>query len=163
MKKVIIFLFVFLISFNIFSQSAKSEVISSGGEFYENSNNSLSWTIGEVVVETTKSANNILTQGFQQPSYSLSTIKENINSEFEILAYPNPTSDFLNLEIKTDNKSYDIELEIIDISGKVVLNQKIKESISKINLSNFSKGTYLLKVFSKEIGEINVYKIQKIR
>ncbi len=163
MKKIFILFFAFSISFNVFSQSAEPKVFGTGGNFYKNANYSLSWTIGETVIKTVTSTNNILTQGFQQPCYSLSAIKENVNSAIEILAYPNPASEFINLEIKSQNKNYNIELEIIDIAGKTVITQKLKNKISKVNLSRLAKGTYLLKLFAEDIGEIKVYKIQKIK
>ena len=48
--------------------SIAQEVISTTGEHYENSNGSISWTIGEPVIETLGSNNNYLTQGFHQPT-----------------------------------------------------------------------------------------------
>lgn len=49
------------------AQSVSPEVISSAGDYYENGNVSLSWTLGEIATETYTNGNVILTQGFQQP------------------------------------------------------------------------------------------------
>ncbi len=52
----------------LMASSYSQEVISTTGEHYENSNGSISWTIGEPVIETLGSNNNYLTQGFHQPT-----------------------------------------------------------------------------------------------
>lgn len=67
MKKALFFLLIFFIPFMIVAQSVSPEVISSAGDYYENSNGSLSWTLGEIATETYTAGNIILTQGFQQP------------------------------------------------------------------------------------------------
>ncbi|MEZ5082109.1 MAG: hypothetical protein R2750_01450 [Bacteroidales bacterium] len=51
----------------IYAQSVSPEVISSAGDYYEGTNVSLSWTLGEIATETYTNGNVILTQGFQQP------------------------------------------------------------------------------------------------
>lgn len=43
------------------------QVIATSGGYYQNENLSLSWTVGEPVIETFTGANVTLTQGFQQP------------------------------------------------------------------------------------------------
>lgn len=67
MKKVLFCLVIFNIPFLISAQSVSPEVISSAGDYYENVNGSLSWTLGEIATETYTAGNIILTQGFQQP------------------------------------------------------------------------------------------------
>jgi hypothetical protein len=49
------------------AQTLSPEVISSAGGYFENTDASLSWTLGETVTETFTGTNVILTQGFQQP------------------------------------------------------------------------------------------------
>lgn len=49
------------------SQSNAQQVIATSGGYYENENISLSWTVGEPVIETFTGSEVILTQGFQQP------------------------------------------------------------------------------------------------
>jgi len=68
MKKNISLLF-FLIIFSAtytFSQELSREIIASDGDFQQNTSGSISFTIGETVVETFANTQNILTQGFQQ-------------------------------------------------------------------------------------------------
>ncbi|MBC8488731.1 MAG: hypothetical protein H8D45_22130 [Bacteroidetes bacterium] len=67
MKKFSIIMIGGLLSFAVAAQSLSPEVIASSGDYYENANASLSWTLGEIATETYSNASNILTQGFQQP------------------------------------------------------------------------------------------------
>lgn len=48
-------------------QTNAQQVIATSGGYYENENISLSWTVGEPVIETFTAGDVILTQGFQQP------------------------------------------------------------------------------------------------
>jgi len=48
-------------------QAKAQQVVATAGGYYEGENLSLSWTVGEPVIETFNSGELILTQGFQQP------------------------------------------------------------------------------------------------
>ena len=48
------------------AQSIERDVVASSGDYFEGTNISLSWTLGEIATETYSSGNIILTQGFQQ-------------------------------------------------------------------------------------------------
>jgi hypothetical protein len=74
MKNIINFLV--SMAFFVFSLNAYAQqVIASAGGYYEGDNISISWTLGETVVETFQGADIILTQGFQQPySFYLSQV-----------------------------------------------------------------------------------------
>ncbi len=67
MKKLITILTVMVISIALTAQSVSPEVVASAGDYYENGNVSLSWTLGEISTETYSNGGVILTQGFQQP------------------------------------------------------------------------------------------------
>ncbi len=70
--------------------------------------------------------------------------------------YPNPCKDQLQIELE---KASAISITLLDINGKVLMKQKMNTTQikHKINLSNFAKGLYLLKMKSDD-GEV----IQKI-
>ncbi len=55
-----------IISFT-YAQSIERDVIANSGDYYEGTNVSLSWTVGEIATETYSNGSYILTQGFQQP------------------------------------------------------------------------------------------------
>ena len=64
----------------------------------------------------------------------------------KFIVYPNPTSDYLNIE----SKNIKVTTEIYDLTGKLVL----KSDDSKINISHLNKGVYVLKVFTDTISKI---------
>jgi hypothetical protein len=60
--------FTFLaLSLSASGQMASPEVIASGGDYFQNDNISLSFTVGETITETFSNGDVTLTQGFQQP------------------------------------------------------------------------------------------------
>ncbi|MFC2176342.1 hypothetical protein ACFLR1_05175, partial [Bacteroidota bacterium] len=48
------------------SQSISPEVIASAGGHFDNGTTQLSWTLGEVAIDTYDNGTNIITQGFHQ-------------------------------------------------------------------------------------------------
>ncbi len=71
-------------------------------------------------------------------------IKSLTNKEYRI--YPNPVSNILNILL--NNKEYG-NIEIIDLSGKLILKTFKSKSNYKIDVSSFSKGVYFIKIFTK--------------
>ncbi len=83
--------------------------------------------------------------------FGLSLVITNNNEELiktKINTYPNPCSDFLNIEISEKIKTT-IMINLFDISGKLVLSE-IENGIDKnsylINISKLNKGLYILKI-----------------
>jgi alpha-tubulin suppressor-like RCC1 family protein len=60
--------------------------------------------------------------------------------------YPNPCKDFLNIEFKNENEIN--KVTISDISGKILLEEN--NANSKIDLTNFKTGVYVIKINSNE-------------
>lgn len=67
MKYILLFAIAVLFVWQTQAQSLSPQVISPSGDYFEGSNASLSWTLGELATETYTSGDVILTQGFQQP------------------------------------------------------------------------------------------------
>ena len=66
-----------------------------------------------------------------------------LNKRNDIKIYPNPTSNFLNIEIPKSmlgNYNY----TIIDQSGKQIDKGKINSNLSKIDVNTYSAGKYIL-------------------
>lgn len=78
---------------------------------------------------------------------------------YELVAYPNPTSDILYYTFSTDKKA-EYQLNITDLSGRILLQEKRSalegENTSDIIVSSYSKGIYLM---TMQIGtEISRFK-----
>lgn len=81
-----------LFSNTSYSQSLSQEVIGSTGEHYTNNDKHVTWTLGEVMVETYSLANKHLTQGFHQPMYKRNVIED----EYEFYNGFSPNGDGKN-------------------------------------------------------------------
>jgi hypothetical protein len=57
--------------------------------------------------------------------------------------YPNPAQDYLTIEVNNLNKA--ISVEIYSITGQLLMQHDLTESISKINISGLAAGLYILK------------------
>jgi hypothetical protein len=68
--------------------------------------------------------------------------------------FPNPTQDVLQVELQL-KESLPLELELLDLTGRVVWRRKLGPQLrvnERINLQDFSAGTYLLRV--KNVGRV---------
>jgi hypothetical protein len=128
-----------LFSYPLLSQ----EIISSGGDFFENSNGSISMTAGEPITETFSSGSNILTQGFQQSRWSFVSIFELNENDINISVAPNPTSDIIYLYV---DKFQNLNFQLCDIFGKIVKESHLYNEETKLSLSGMASGIYVLNI-----------------
>jgi len=150
-KKLMLILVLFIA---VISTKAQ-EVVSSGGDYHETSNGSLSWTIGEPITETSSNGNTI-TQGFQQSRLTITNISEINSSEIEVSVYPNPTNEFITIKV-SENQHYTIQL--FNLNGKLLTEQKSNSTENILNMANYTNGTYLLRFINN--NETNTYQIIK--
>ncbi len=145
----------------LFSQTIQPEVLSSSGDFYSNSSAQLSFTFGEMIVETVSSSSNIITQGFQQPEQESVGIEETKN-QLHVVLYPNPSKELLNIDLS--EKEFEINLTIYDATGKVIKQQYIPSWQQKVtlNINSFSSGYYIMTLVSSDNQYQSSYKLQKI-
>ena len=85
---------------------------------------------------------------------TVNTIGLEENHKDLLSLYPNPSSGLFNLVL-----SNDAQVEITDLTGKVILNQNYTSGSHKIDLSNYSDGAYMLKVVGN--GVVRIAKIIK--
>ena len=132
------------------AQDLDQSVIGTAGNYSENGKASLSWTIGETVVETVSDGTNTLTQGFQQGNLSVTTLIKQPELSSNLKVYPNPVKNILNVE--TDKKGMDYQL--LNINGQVVSNGKLENTNQEINFSALPSGTYFLKINNEKTHKI---------
>lgn len=135
------------------------QVISSSGNALKNSAGSLSFTLGELVIDTKNAGATTITQGFHQTKLTITAINVLREQKISISAFPNPTNDFVNLKIEK-GEIRDIGFTLFDLHGKVLSNQKIESTNTEVSFSGYNSGNYLLKVIQKG-KEIQTFKIVK--
>jgi hypothetical protein len=137
------------------------EVIAAGGESHSNSSGSISYTIGEPVIETLSSVNNVLTQGFQQSDIIVTTLSEAKSLNFQITAFPNPTKVFIKLKIEKEHIS-GMSYLICDLTGKVILQKDIAEQETDISFEGLAPSNYVLKILENNT-ELKSFQIIKVK
>ena len=162
MKHLICISVTVFLALSVTGQGVKQEVISTAGGFNVNDGLSISWTLGETVIPTFKSADNslILTHGFQQ-QLIITAIEENLDAILKVSVYPNPASEIINIH-------FDIQLEaemkafLLDSQGRQVLTDMAESGLfdKQINLQGLAAGIYYLKLTKGKLT--NVYKIVKL-
>ena len=159
-KSLLFFFIILLLSIQInHAQEIDQNVIGTDGGFAENNQFSITYTIGEVVTayvkDTTLGVD--LTQGFNQSYISILSIDNHV-IDVDIDVYPNPAIDYLNVSISSN---YDnLQLNMFDISGKLIIQEKVTQEKFKIGFSSLSAGTYLL-VFTDNGKNLKTLKVQK--
>ena len=135
------------------------EVVTTAGNYGETTSGSLSWTVGEPVIETITDLTNTLTQGFQQSKLAVTAINDLKVSGIELSVYPNPTNSFLSIEVKTD-KQRDLLLSLFNLNGKLILQKKMTGNKQTIQMQNYKPATYIL-IVTEANKEVRTYQIVK--
>lgn len=164
MKKHALLIFTIFGALSISAQSITPEVIASGGDHYVQTNAQLSFTIGEVVIETVTATNSIITQGFHQPDGASNPgFESNLPAYLGVNIYPNPSADHITVEL--ENNTMDLTIELFEMTGKLVASERIPAFQNKveIDVSAFANASYLLSIHSKDKKHFATYSIQKTR
>jgi hypothetical protein len=153
MKKIAaIFTLILVISFEANAQSLTPQVIASTGGFASNSNGSLSYTVGEMTMVQTFSANgNILTQGFQQPSDStigLGLLDIASDNYIQFIVYPNPAISQLWFGFMSAEPG-NISIVVYDLLGQKINEPysgvcNVGKTMQQMNVSELASGMYVM-------------------
>ena len=158
MKALSIFSVFMIASIISFSQSIDPSVIATAGNYVENGNVAISYTVGQTVTATLTNGGT-LTQGFQQDSYTIVEIPEQSSQEFSVNIYPIPATNEVTVEFNSDFQG-DAKIAIIDELGRTLSEKNVNTSVNKISLNGLSESYYFLKVSYQ--GNFKTYKIQKV-
>ena len=116
-------------------------MVASAGNNVTTETISISWTLGEIAINTMTSEGLILSQGFHQGNLFINSI-EGVHSDFQLKTYPNPVIDKLIIESPGQNQLY----EIIDVNGRVLNNGFITSNPFELDFTNLPSGVYFLRV-----------------
>ncbi|HXP52801.1 MAG TPA: T9SS type A sorting domain-containing protein [Bacteroidia bacterium] len=142
--------------------SIAPDVVASAGTCYVNSTTSLSWTIGEVLIETGSSPSNYLTQGFQQPVTVVVSDVTNPNSpNGNVSAYPNPFTSIVYLQ--NNNVGKILQVELVSVEGKTIFTKTMTAQQEQFDLNEFSNGIYFLRVYNENKQLVQTLKIDKVK
>lgn len=143
------YLFFLLLILGFARLQAQSTVNTAGGDGSGNGG-SVSFSVGQMMYQTRTGTNETAAEGVQQP-YEISVLSviegvEGIN--LIVQAFPNPTSDYLTINI-LDYEISNLTYQLYDIQGKLIKNQQIISSQTDIEMSNLVPATYIIRVMQK--------------
>lgn len=157
MRKALVLSAIMIACLELNAQSIDRSVVASSGEEFTTSVGIIANTIGEPVTATLVGGNATLTQGFHQGNINITSIREQI-TENDILVYPNPTSDMVQVNFDGERSIW--QLHTMD--GKIVNEGILVRGTNSIDVQDLSQATYFLTVSGKDNNR-NTYRIQKIR
>ena len=130
------------------------------GENASGSGGNVTYSVGQIVYTTNIGTTGSVAQGLQQP-YEISIVLgiDNHSINLELTAYPNPTANYLTLNVGNAELSA-LSFQLYDISGKLIESRKIISSSVTIGMENLPSATYFLKV-NNNINEVKTFKIIK--
>jgi hypothetical protein len=137
------------------------ESVNATGSNASGSGGSVSYSVGQVVYTTNTGTNGSVAQGVQQ-AFEISVVnglEEAKGIKLSVMAYPNPTTDYLTLsigEFDISNLSY----QLYDMNGKLLQSEKITGNQTSIVMSNLVPANYFVKVIQGN-KEVKTFKIIK--
>ena len=165
MNRIYIIAFIFGFSIMASAQSTNLQLISGGGGIVQSGNIRGSFTIGEVVISTGRSANNILTQGFQQTSIFITSTAE-VPRVSKIKVFPNPFKERISISFL---QLTSIErVVVVDLNGRIVNQQFLSytfhqdSDVLTIDIPSLAPGLYVLQVYSTGNQLTDNYSLIKI-
>ena len=151
---------VLLLGLGLTGLQAQTSVNATDGDV-SGSGGSVSYSVGQVVYATNTGANGSVAEGVQQP-YEISVVtglEEAKGINLSVSAYPNPTTDYLTLEVK-DVELLNLHFQLYDMNVKLLQNEKITGNQTSIVMSNLLPATYFVKVIQGN-KEVKTFKIIK--
>lgn len=148
------------------AQSIERQVIGSTGGYASANGVSVSFTVGEPVIETAVSGNVVLTQGFQQPDDLTVGIEDVKSVSVNYTVFPNPTENMINVELTSDVPA-SVMLTLYDIHGRKVealdhvieVNGTVNE---RMDLSQLAPAQYMLLMSDVAGNVLKTFKVQKV-
>ena len=161
MKKTITSLLFMSVAIILNAQSIQNDVISSAGASSSSAGMKIDYTIGEPIIETAVATNVNLTQGFHQPSLTITSIEEP-DALTDINCYPNPVNDELIIDVSSQYTEALIYM-IYDLNGKILSSETLNSGTNTINMQSYAVGNYLLQIKETSSGRTFNSKILKIK
>jgi hypothetical protein len=137
--------FAFVLFNFTFKLSAQQGAAASGGDA-KGAGGSVSYSIGQTDYMANTGTSGSVNQGLQQPyEIQILTGIEQTGIRLSCAVYPNPTSDFIILNVQgTDINSGNYEL--FDSHDKLIRSQKVVDEETRIPLTGLPDGIYLLRL-----------------
>ena len=154
---------VLLFGLGLTGLQAQENVNATGGNA-SGSGGSASYTVGQVVYTTNTGTDGSVAHGVQQP-FEISVVvgvEEANGIKLLVSAYPNPTTDFLQIKVdaSTTLSIQSLTYQLFDMNGKLLQTKKLTGTETRIDMSSYVPSTYFVRVIkgNQSIKEFKIIK-----
>jgi hypothetical protein len=123
----------------------KNEIVSTAGDSFATEAGYLSFTLGEVAIETLPASPRHLTQGFHQPLLFVSKPPGTVEVKQPVEVFPNPVGTVLY--IKSTDPTVAQQYTVLDIRGIRVREGLVKDH-TEVSFEGLPAATYTLQIRS---------------
>ena len=145
MKKLYSLLFILM---GVLTVSAQSAIVPVGGDALSN-NGSVSYTVGQIAVQTSANTNGVAVgEGVQQP-YEIMTVgvDEYPKIVLNAVVYPNPTDNIAQLQLNGfEIPSDGLRAHLYDGNGKMLQTLTVTDDLTTFHIGQYANGTYYLEL-----------------
>ena len=138
-------------------QSLERHLLAPGGNYYQDLNWSMEWSVGEPAVQDWQAGDLRLTEGFQQGNALVTAVFEQPPWSYEVELYPNPVQEVLILR-KTDTQL--LTIRVFDVLGQLILEDHWPGDTRRLDVHSWQAGIYLL-TLKDEAGAFASYRFLK--
>jgi len=153
--------FIVAILFSVMLLTSQEAILSTGADVF-GSGGSISYSTGQVFLEThTGTNNNSVAEGVQQP-FEISVVtgfEEADEINLLYVVFPNPTTDILKLKVE-NYENNNLSFQLYTMKGELLENNKLVGKITNISMANFVRATYFLTITDTQ-KRIKTFKIIK--
>jgi len=143
------------------STAMAQESLNVAGGNASGSGGSVSYSVGQLFYTTNIGTNGSAAQGVQQ-AYEISVVtafQHSVGINLSVMAYPNPTSDNLILEVSDFQRAL-FTFYLYDLNGKLLQSEKITGNQTSIVMNNLVPAPYFVKV-TRDNKELKTFKVIK--
>lgn len=121
----------------------KNEIVSSAGDSFTTEAGHLSFTLGEVAIETLPARPHRLTQGFHQPMLWVQRIERTEEARNQVTVFPNPVGSTLYIQSRHPDAAR--RYTVLDLRG-IKVREGIVKDLTEISFDDLPAATYTLQV-----------------
>lgn len=141
------------------AQDLTPDVVASAGGYDTGAGAALSWTLGEISIETYATTSAILTQGFQQTTLETNAVTGR-ETALRLRLFPNPTTGTIYLRLE-EEKALPVFLAVSNLEGKTLWTGYMNGPETAIALGAFPDGLYVLSLKGEQGAHLGAVKILK--
>jgi hypothetical protein len=138
---------------------AQESTNASGGDAIGNGG-TVAYSIGQVVYTSNTGSSGSVAQGIQNAYEIFNVGIEETTLNMSLIAFPNPTSENLTLQI-SDYNNEKLAYQLFDLQGKLLSNGQVKAQQTQINTASLQAATYFINVVNQENKMVQSFKIIK--